>query len=224
MKLSTSLLLLLFSFSITFAQFTVSSDTAFIDTNADESYAIINIQNDSIAGNILWVLTTECEPQDWVHYVGNQNINYIPGVDSFSFQIGANQTDQLAVFLLFSESEGVARYTIEIWKEGDRENNKFLHYFVNNYSCEPTNTNSMHKSETIRITPNPFFDNFIVETNIPEGEITVFDIYGRQFIEKNFTTPGSFEISSGQLIPGTYIIQIKDSSGQISTVKKVLKQ
>jgi hypothetical protein len=214
MKTTFTLLLLWLNLYMVHAQFTISADSIYVDVEAGEDYGTVDIQNDSIGGNILWVLRTECEPENWTHYVMDMNISYIPGVDSLGFALEANGTGFLSVFLLLSEPPGEAHYVLEIWEEGDREHNKFVRFFFNGTDCQLTSHGDRFTQRTVKVFPNPFSETLYLETQ--EGSlIQVFDMFGRQVHRQRLDPLKNSEIFLSELSSGTYFITLSSQDDQV---------
>ncbi len=222
MKTTMTLLLFLSNLLLVQGQFTISADSVYIDVDAGEDYGTIDVQNDSVGGNILWMLTTECEPENWTHYVMDMNINYIPGIDSMGFVLGANETGLLRVFLLLSEPPGVANYTMEIWEEGDRENNKFVRFFFNGTDCQWTNSDIPFSQKQSIVYPNPFTDKIILE-NTTGAIAEVFDLLGRRVHRQEIKTGSVNEIDLSKLSKGNYFVALKAEDGIVIKVMAVSK-
>jgi hypothetical protein len=221
MKTAITLLLLSLNLLVQ-AQFSISADSIYVDVDAGEDYGTVDIQNDSIGGNILWVLTTACEPENWTHYVMDMDINYIPGIDSLGFALGAHETGLLRVFLLLSEPPGVAKYTMEIWEEGNRENNKFVRFFFNGTDCQLTNSDDPVTQKQAIVYPNPFTDKLII--GITTGSIAeVFDLLGRRVYRQEIKTGSVNEIDLSELSTGNYFVAIKAVNGSVIEVMPVAK-
>jgi hypothetical protein len=205
------------------AQFTISTDSVFIEVITGNEYGTVDITNDSIGGEILWVLTTECEPENWVHYVMDMNINYIPGIDSFSFSLGANESGILRMFLLQSELPDMARYTMEIWEEGNRENAKFVNFFFNDYECSTTAIDDIGEYPNIEVYPNPFKDQFTIETDIEVAFLELLDMQGRKLLRQEIVSGKKAEIHVGELAAAAYCLVLKNKSGEVIAKEIVLK-
>ncbi len=222
MKASLFLVPFLFIFQTSLAQFSVSTDSVFVDVDAGEQYGTVEIQNDSVAGNILWILTTECEPENWTHYVMDINIAYIPGIDSLGFELGANEQAFLSVFLLLPELPGQAEYSMEIWEEGDRENGKLVRFFFNGTDCEVTSTEAQILKQVSKVFPNPFTEKISVETSF-NSSVEIMDALG-QMVYKNTNIPkGQNEIFLPGLALGYYLMIVRDENGKVVQSIPIIK-
>lgn len=213
MKANLFLVPFLFIFQISQAQFSISTDSVYVDVDAGGQYGTVDIQNDSIAGNILWVLTTECEPENWTHYVMDINIAYIPGIDSLGFELGANQQGFLSVFLLLPELPGQAKYTMEVWEEGDRENGKFVRFFFNGTDCEVTGTDEEVFTLLSKVYPNPFTEKIFLKVNL-NSSVEIIDVLGQIVYQNTSILKGENEIFLSELVPGYYLMVIRDENGK----------
>ncbi|KAA3630810.1 MAG: T9SS C-terminal target domain-containing protein [Bacteroidetes bacterium] len=214
MKASLFLVPFLFIFQISLAQFSISADSIYVDVDAGEHYGTVDIQNDSIAGNILWIITTECEPENWTHYVMDIYIAYIPVVDSMGFELGANEQGFLSVFLLLPELPGQAKYTMEIWEEGDRENGKFVRFFFNGTDCEVTATEEQVHSEMSKVYPNPFSKSIFIDAKV-NGNIEIIDVLGQLVYEKWNVQKGENEFFLPDLAHGYYLMVVRGENGKV---------
>ena len=72
---------------------------------------------------------------------------------------------------------------------------------------------------TLSVSPNPTKDNITIETNATNGDVTVFDLYGRQVMDAKLHD-GHAEINLSTCAQGVYVARVSSEMG-VSTVKIV---
>jgi uncharacterized repeat protein (TIGR01451 family) len=84
------------------------------------------------------------------------------------------------------------------------------------------NVEDMSKDVNITLYPNPAVSVLNVESGVEIMELSVFDITGKKILNRRVNATNA-ELSLEKFLPGTYLLRIKDKSGNIS-VKKFEKR
>ena len=71
------------------------------------------------------------------------------------------------------------------------------------------------------VSPNPTRDNVIIEANASEGEVTIFDLFGRKIISSSLCK-GHADIDLSNCAKGVYVAQISSEVG--TTTIKLVKE
>ena len=75
---------------------------------------------------------------------------------------------------------------------------------------------------TFNIYPNPVNDKLVIATNVEVESVVVYDVYGRQQINKSTRQQDEITIDVTGLNSGIYFIKINTTEGEI--VKRIVKQ
>lgn len=70
-------------------------------------------------------------------------------------------------------------------------------------------------NNNIDIYPNPVKDRLYVESDFSKPAVTIYDIYGRRILKKEFNA-GSFSVNTGALSPGLYFISLETKDNHIN--------
>ena len=85
--------------------------------------------------------------------------------------------------------------------------------------CElTTSVPSFDPDEMFSIYPNPTYNHLLIVSSIKAGYVHIYNSYG----QKVMSGKASGEIQTGQLAPGIYFIQLRDSEG-IKGIEKFIK-
>lgn len=89
-------------------------------------------------------------------------------------------------------------------------------------STATLNVDNSNAKQSIKIYPNPFFDNLNISTQ-KNGIVQFFDTSGK-FIGKENLSKGNNSFNKSSLPKGIYIYQIKNTNGEIISSGKIIKK
>ena len=89
------------------------------------------------------------------------------------------------------------------------------------FTCETFSTDEFNEND-IKLFPNPFADQFNIQSDIPVDELVIYSINGQRVYRKEFSAQSNLNIKLNDISSGVYLMEI--SSGQSSITKRLIKR
>jgi hypothetical protein len=193
----------------------------------------VALSYDSIISQSLFLTTTEIantfpdyEDYEFFEITGLDSVPY-DGWQEFEIVITPTQIARhIAIgtfksnYQIFEENEPVFSHDAVAFRPQ-------TYYFIDEVSLveviDTTNLEDVHKTN-VKISPNPF-NNFLTISGLTDGEyiIRLFDMSSRLIYETKFSGEEEIQLSTSQIQPGIYFVEIISSSGKRILTDKLIK-
>ncbi len=91
-----------------------------------------------------------------------------------------------------------------------------------NTVCGNLGTTELQKLEKVKVSPNPFKDQVVIESFDNTKQLEVYNMAGLRVTTKE-TNSKTVQLNLGHLSPGVYIVKIVDDKGKVNTQKIIKK-
>jgi len=238
-KLYTSVLACLFSFSVSAQQISLDpvhtiniyEDLDLSDNGLDLEHKVpvTNLTNESI--DLLWrrIVPENC-PADWQTQICDNETCYLffvstngEGGPNKPYTLSPNEvSDDFALHVWPRQEPGCCRIKVEFSTFDDPDvviETAIFDTSINTENCDFTvSTNEISEIEMISVFPNPTQDEFTLSDNDLVKKIEIYNLLGQKLKTVDFYE-GEF-ISIDDLNAGVYTLALKNSDGEI--LKNVL--
>ncbi|MCL9807153.1 M12 family metallo-peptidase [Flavobacterium amniphilum] len=131
----------------------------------------------------------------------------------------------LNALTVFNGTSSTGTWTLTVKDNFNQDGGTLNSWGLNICDLQPSLSNPEFEMTNVRIYPNPNKGKFTLQFLSESGnnvEVKVYDLRGRQILEKSFANTGSFnqEISLDNVQSGVYLVNIND--GLKKTVKRII--
>jgi len=223
MKIRTyffSLIVLCFTQS-SIAQISVETDTIFTAVIEEPDIVGHNAFTNQVPQlkTFRWIRKVIDIAPGWSSAICDKNLCYVPSIDTAEVELGPGASSIIDLHLYTNSIyEGYAFIEVKIEDITNTDNNAYM-YFIYDSSITPVNEQDIVKFD---IYPNPSTGLFYIEdANQPISGIAIFDMNGKQLLQKSIATNNPIELS--YLKSGNYFIQLSNHDQEILGTKMIMK-
>lgn len=219
--LQISILVLCFFSTAAFAQFTVApnpainSDFSYFEQDVVANSFITNTSDGPIAVN--WYRNIISLPEGWTTAVCDINLCYLDFVSSENFVLQGQAEGNLDVHVYPDGTPGSATIELKVVSEDFPEDTTYV-MFVFDAALNTT----QRFEQKIKVYPNPTADLVWVEAGHDVQHVDIYSLDGKKV--KHVALMGSESLSLSELPKGTYILRLRDRSGDVVSANVVVRQ
>lgn len=193
----------------------INSDFSFFETDVVANSVITNTSE--IPAVINWYRNIISLPQGWTTAVCDINFCYLDFVSSETFVLQGQAEGNIDVHVYPDGSAGSAMVELKLVSEDFPEDTTFVMYIFD----AALNTTQRFEQK-VKVFPNPTADMVWIEAGHDVQHVDVYSLDGKKV--KHVALMGGESVSLSGLPQGTYVLRLRDRSGDLVSANVVVRQ
>jgi len=174
-----------------------------------------------------WERTNISLPSGWASAVCDNNLCYLPTVNTEEFNMTGGDTTDLILHIypggtpgnITNVTPGTAEVHVKVYEKDNPTNEENIIFFV---TLDATTGTTQVEAQRLKVYPNPTKDVFRITENTLVKRVKVLNVVGKSALDR--TIQNGEQLSVAHLRAGMYLVQMFDDKNEVIKTVRLLKE